>query len=61
MASLATVREALLIYRYKNIIDDVEFALLYAHTLGLKSTHKSPHKKGFAIKVAEHSFEGGQR
>ena len=50
MASLATVRDALLIYRYKNIIDDVEFALLYVHTLGLKSTHKSPHKKGFAIK-----------
>ena len=29
MASLATVRDALLISRYQNIIDDVEFALLY--------------------------------
>ena len=27
--SLATVRDALLISRYQNIIDDVEFALLY--------------------------------
>ena len=29
MASLATVRDALLISRYQNILDDVEFALLY--------------------------------
>ena len=29
MASLATVRDALLISRYQNIIDDVEFTLLY--------------------------------
>ena len=29
MASLATVRDALLISRYQNIINDVEFALLY--------------------------------
>ena len=29
MVSLATVRDALLISRYQNIIDDVEFALLY--------------------------------
>ena len=29
MASLATVRDALLISRYQNIIDDVEFALPY--------------------------------
>ena len=29
MASLATVRDALVISRYQNIIDDVEFALLY--------------------------------
>ena len=60
MVSLATVRDALLISRYQNIIDDLEFALLYDEsssrpitlvlTLGLKSTHKSPHKKGFAIK-----------
>ena len=29
MASLATVRDALLISRYTNIIDDVEFPCLY--------------------------------
>lgn len=29
MASLATVRDAMLISRYQNIIDDVEFACLY--------------------------------
>ena len=32
MASLATVRDALLISRFQNILDDVEFARLYDET-----------------------------